>query len=347
MITRWKSPSNIALVKYWGKRDHQIPQNSSLSFSLNTSFTDTQVSVRPKTEKGGDLIALKLYLDEVRNPKFEDKIVTWFKQLITDAPYLSQFEWEIKTSNTFPHSSGIASSASGMSALALCLTDIEYKVYGKWDKTEDFYRRASYLARLGSGSACRSVYGGYTVWGKHDAIAGSSDLYALSVSKYIHPDFASMHDAIMIVSRSEKSVSSRAGHSLMNSHPFASQRYLQAQQNMENLLNFIQNGDFEGFAEIVENEALTLHSLMMSSVQSFILLQPNSLEIIHRIRNYRKRTGVPVCFTIDAGPNIHVLYPEKAREEVLSFIQNELIEFCDQQYWIDDKTGTGPSKVIL
>lgn len=347
LSTRWRSPSNIALVKYWGKRDNQIPQNASLSFSLNASYTDTEVQIVPKTESHGELISVQLFLDGERNQKFEEKIIVWFKQLLSEAPYLSLFHWEIKTSNTFPHSSGIASSASGMSALALCLTEIESKLYKAWQSPADFYRRASYLARLGSGSASRSVYGGYAVWGKHHGVYASTDEYAVPLHLAIHPDFAELHNSILIVSRAEKSVSSRAGHSLMNNHPYAAQRYAQANQNLMSLLKTMQDGNFNEFANIVENEALTLHALMMSSVPSFILLQPSSLQIIQKIRSFREKYAVPVCFTIDAGPNIHMLYPTKARAEVLSFIQHELIEYCDQQMWIDDKTGTGPVKVIL
>jgi diphosphomevalonate decarboxylase len=100
------------------------------------------------------------------------------------------------------------------------------------------------------------------------------------------------------------------------------------------------------FADIVEAEALELHALMMTSQPSFILMQPNTLDIIQRIRSFRERTQLPVCFTLDAGPNVHVLYPYYEKRKVRNFIQKELLPLCEQQVAIYDHMGRGPKQVF-
>jgi diphosphomevalonate decarboxylase len=149
----------------------------------------------------------------------------------------------------------------------------------------------------------------------------------------------------MVVSRSEKATSSRAGHALMDTHPFKDARYAQARSNMQALIKAIAEGDTETFGRITEEEALTLHGLMMTSKPSVLLLLGNSLEIIHKLRTFRNEKRLPVCFTIDAGPNIHILYPAEVKKEVDSFIVAELAKLCESQYWIADHVGNGPKKL--
>src|SRR5690606_943146 len=132
-------------------------------------------------------------------------------------------------SNSFPHSSGIASSASGMSALALCLMDMEQQME---PSITDDYRteKASFLARLGSGSACRSIEGPLIVWGAHREIDGSSNLFGTKYPFEIHKNFENYQDAILLVDKGEKQVSSTLGHDLMLDHPFAEERFRQARE---------------------------------------------------------------------------------------------------------------------
>jgi diphosphomevalonate decarboxylase len=104
-------------------------------------------------------------------------------------------------------------------------------------------------------------------------------------------------------------------------------------------------GDLEKFVAVVENEALSLHAMMMTSNPSFLLLKPNSLELISRIRRFREMTQIPVCFTIDAGPNIHLLYFQENELDVKAFIERELLVFCENGTWIDDGIGNGPERL--
>ncbi|MEX0360657.1 MAG: diphosphomevalonate decarboxylase, partial [Allomuricauda sp.] len=108
-----------------------------------------------------------------------------------------------------------------------------------------------------------------------------------------------------------------------------------------------ESGDLEEFVKVVESEALTLHAMMMSSNPYFILMKPNTLEIINKIWGFRKETRMPVCFTLDAGANVHVLYPESIKQSVIQFVQDELVAHCDNGHYICDRIGTGAKKLII
>jgi len=339
--TSWKSPSNIALIKYWGKHGIQLPNNPSLSMTLNKANTFTRIKAY-RLDSG---IQVKYYFEKKQRVDFEKKILKYLQKLIDDMPFINEYAFEINSSNSFPHSTGIASSASSMSALALCLVSLENYVLKKDYSDEAFYNRASYIARLGSGSASRSVYGGWCTWGKIEGVPDSSNLYASPLNSPVDSLFDNMGDAVLVVSSSPKSVSSSMGHSLMNVHPFAKSRYLQAEENLQALMVAMQVGDFDSFSSIVENEALTLHSLLMTSSPDGLLLKPGTIQIIEAVRKYRAQTGVKICFTIDAGPNVHILYAKNEEQKVYQFINSDLLAFCEKSYWIDDKAGSGPEQM--
>jgi len=335
----WKSPSNIALVKYWGKFGNQLPKNPSLSFSLRESYTQT--TIQYQTAKNTP--QREFLFENSTQEKFAKRIWNYIDSLEKIYPYLADLDLRIESYNSFPHSAGIASSASAMSALALCLVDMERKVFGSPKTEADFLKKASYLARLASGSAARSVYQGFSIWGMAKTIEESSDnKFAVSYNQNIHPNFDHLKDTILIVDSGEKEVSSSAGHGLMNDHPFAEDRISQAHKHMKELANALHSGDKEAFINVVENEALSLHGLMMSSNPWFVLMKPQSLEIIQKIKAYREQTGHFICFTLDAGPNVHVIYNEENELEIVRFIDNELKPLCHQSKVIFDEMGNGP-----
>ena len=230
-----------------------------------------------------------------------------------------------------------------MAALAMNIMSLE-KAINPTISDEYFYSKASFLARLGSGSACRSIKGEVVVWGNHTEFKGSSDLYGVAYSE-IHQNFKNYQDTILLVDKGEKQVSSTVGHNLMNGHPFAGQRFEQAQTNLSKLKTILSSGDIEEFIKIVESEALTLHAMMMASMPYFILMKPNTLEIINKIWSFRNATQVPVCFTLDAGANVHVLYPENVKDKVLQFINNELVGYCQNEQYICDQIGNGAKSI--
>lgn len=339
----YRSPSNIALVKYWGKRENQIPENPSISFTLDACATTTTMSFK-KLEKKGDNFSFDLLFEGKRKDDFKPKIETFFKRIEPYLPFLKEYHFSIETSNSFPHSSGIASSASGMSALALCLMAIEQKLNS--DITENYFnKKASFLARLGSGSACRSIEGSLVQWGDYKGITDSSDLYGVIYPFEVHEVFNNYHDTILLVDKGQKQVSSTVGHDLMHGHPFAKKRFDQAHENLTKLKEVFANGDLKKFIEIVESEALTLHAMMMTSHPYFILMKPKTLEIINKIWAFRRETGSNICFTLDAGANVHVLYPENEKDEVFRFIQNELVVYCEKGQYLCDQIGLGARKL--
>ena len=188
---------------------------------------------------------------------------------------------------------------------------------------------------MGSGSASRSLFPSFAEWGIE------SEDYATNIAN-IHKNFSDICDAILIVSSEEKTVSSRIGHSLMEDHPFKDSRYKNAKKRLLNLLKVLENGDWSTFIDIVEAEALELHAMMMCSSPSFILMKPNSLKIIELVRSFRADTGLNLCFTLDAGPNIHLLYPLEIKEQVIKFINDSIDPFLEDGFWIDDNIGQGP-----
>lgn len=339
----WRSPSNIALVKYWGKRGKQLPQNPSISFTLSECCTETFVQY----EKA-DGFGFKFFFEGQENPAFGAKIEKFLLDHQTFFPFINQLHLTVESHNTFPHSSGIASSASSMSAFVMGLMEIETMLTSVPEPVEgpSLLQKASYFSRLASGSASRSVYPKMALWGATEAYEGSSDEYAVPLENDIHPIFKTYRDSILIVSGETKSVSSRAGHGLMEGNPYAQARYAQANENIKNLLVALKSGDLDIFINITESEALQLHALMMCSNPSFILMKPNTLRIIEEVRRFRNETNIPLCFTLDAGPNAHLLYPESEAEKVEDFIKNTLVAYCDEGRWMADHVGNGPKKLL-
>ena len=284
-----------------------------------------------------------MYFEGEKNEAFKPKIQTFFERIESYVPFLKEYHFKIETSNTFPHSSGIASSASGMSALALCLMSIEEELNEKYSKVF-FNRKASFLARLGSGSACRSIEGELVVWGQNESTE-SSDLFGVRFDGVVHPNFRDYQDAILLVDKGEKQVSSTVGHKLMFGHPFAKERFNQAHTNLSKLKDVLASGDLSTFIKIVESEALTLHAMMMTSMPYFILMKPNTLEIINRIWKFREDTASNICFTLDAGANVHVLFPKAEERKVYDFIKSELVAYCQNGHYICDSVGNGAKRL--
>ena len=316
-------PSNIALIKYWGKYENQIPANPSISYTLSQCRTITEMEFAE-----GENFSVKLFLSGKEEPKFAEKTAKYLAGIEKYLPWVLRGSFVIKTENTFPHSSGIASSASGFGALAKCLMALDKEISGE-KSPEETLQKASLLARLGSGSACRSLYNGLVVWGATPVVSGSADEYAVPypVSE-IHPIFRNFNDWVMLIHEGQKSVSSTVGHGLMNGNPYAQVRFAEAAKNFFTLQEILKNGDMDGFIRLVEHEALTLHAMMMVSDPAFILMQTGTLETIHKVWDFRRETGLPLFFTLDAGANVHLMFPNDGRQErIKAFIETELLAY--------------------
>ncbi|MDX8571996.1 diphosphomevalonate decarboxylase [Elizabethkingia sp. HX QKY] len=326
-------PSNIALIKYWGKYENQIPANPSISYTLNHCRTNTTMEFL-----AGEDFSVQTFLAGNEEQKFAEKIEKYFKNIEQYLPWILKGKYVIRTENTFPHSSGIASSASGFGAIAKCLMQLDAIFSGNTSEEESL-KKASFLARLGSGSACRSLYNGLVVWGNTKEVEGSSDLYAVQYpNDEIHPVFKNFNDWVLLIHEGEKSVSSTVGHGLMNTNPYAERRFQEAHENFAKLKNILKTGDLEGFIKLTEHEALTLHAMMMMSDPAFILMKTGTLEVINKIWDFRRITGLPLFFTLDAGANVHLLFPNDIESDKIKiFIQQELLPFTQKGGVVKDE----------
>ncbi|MDQ8748106.1 diphosphomevalonate decarboxylase [Elizabethkingia miricola] len=326
-------PSNIALIKYWGKYENQIPANPSISYTLNHCRTNTTMEFSE-----GEDFSVQTFLAGNEELKFAEKIEKYFKNIEQYLPWILKGKYVIRTENTFPHSSGIASSASGFGAIAKCLMQLDAIFSGNTSEEEPL-KKASFLARLGSGSACRSLYNGLVVWGNTREVEGSSDLYAVQYpNDEIHPVFKNFNDWVLLIHEGEKSVSSTVGHGLMKTNPYAERRFQEAHENFAKLKNILKTGDLEGFIKLTEHEALTLHAMMMMSDPAFILMKTGTLEVINKIWDFRRITGLPLFFTLDAGANVHLLFPNDIESDKIKiFIQQELLPFTQKGGVVKDE----------
>ena len=326
-------PSNIALIKYWGKYENQIPANPSISYTLNHCKTNTFMEFFADEQ-----FSVQTYLAGNEEKKFAEKIEKYFKNIEDFLPWILKGKYIIRTENTFPHSSGIASSASGFGAIAKCLMDLDEQFSGKI--ADDLKaKKESFLARLGSGSACRSLYNGLVVWGKTGEVEGSSDLYAVQYpNEEIHPIFKNFNDWVLLIHEGEKSVSSTVGHGLMKTNSYANRRFQEAHENFTILKEILKTGDLQNFIKLVEHEALTLHAMMMMSEPAFILMKTGTLEVINKIWNFRKETGLALFFTLDAGANVHLLFPEDSdSDKIKEFIVKELLQHTQNNGVVKDE----------
>lgn len=340
----WRSPSNIALVKYWGKENNQIPMNPSISFTLDKCATEMTIHVYEKNN--APATKHQFYFDQILNEKFGTKTLNFISNLAREETWLDDYILEIYSSNSFPHSAGIASSASSMSALALCLQSIKQYHFNTEYSKDQFMIQVSDWARRASGSACRSIYPKLALWGEMSSVVNSSNIFATDWSSELHPLFNDICDAIFIVNQSEKSVSSSLGHELMNAHHYRDARRSHALANMINIITALKQGDWDAFIRITEEEALSLHALMMSSNPGYVLLEGDSIRLIHAIRKLRSDHKLAITFSIDAGPNIHVLYLSIDHGKIMAALQHEFASYFTEGKIIFDRIGGGPKKLF-
>lgn len=281
---------NIAFIKYWGNRENvlRLPANGSISMNLDGLYTRTTVSFQPSLP----FDELIINGHEVTGPGLDR--VSYILDIIRGMSNVHE-RAEIRTENNFPSGAGIASSASGFAALALAGS----KAAGL-DLSE---KELSRLARRGSGSASRSIPGGFVEW---QAGESEEDSFAFSIAE---PDHWQLVDCVAIVSASHKRTGSTEGHSIAPTSPLQAARVADAPRRLEICRNAIHHRDFDSFASIVELDSDMMHSVMMTSTPALHYWKPASLEVMNTVRAWRVE-GIPACYTVDAGPNVHVMCPE-------------------------------------
>ena len=279
--------SNIAFIKYWGNRDHalRLPATASLSMNLAGLFTRTTVAFDPALDRDVVVLdnaaqsaeALKRVADHLDRVRALAKITTRAR---------------VDSQNNFPTGTGIASSASGFAALTVAACAAAGLQLSE--------RELSVLARQGSGSASRSIPGGFVEW---QMGTGSDDSFAFSIAA---PDHWALVDCIAIVSREHKEVGSTGGHALAHTSPLQQARIEDAPRRLDSCREALLARDFSRLAEIVEEDSTMMHAIMMTSRPPLYYWQAPTLAIMRAVREWRAK-GLPACFTIDAGPNVHVI----------------------------------------
>jgi diphosphomevalonate decarboxylase len=293
---------NIALIKYWGNRDNdlRLPANGNISMNLEGLFTRTTVTFSATLEAD----SLSIGNRPVTGPGLER--VSALLDLVRKLGGINE-RAEVVSENNFPSGTGIASSASAFAALALAASRAAGVILTK--------RELSRLARRGSGSASRSIPGGFVEWymGKDD-----SDSYAESIAP---PEHWHLVDCVAIVSAAHKKTGSAAGHPLAPTSPLQAARVADAYRRLDICRRAIQDHDFEALAAIAELDSDMMHAVMMTSTPALFYWKPASITVMDAVRKWRA-SGIPAFYTVDAGPNIHVICERDQAEDVERRVRN-------------------------
>jgi len=287
--------ANIALIKYWGNRDNalRLPSNGSISMNLDGLFTRTTVSFQPSLR----FDELVINGREVAGKGLER--VSALLDLVRTRAGIRDHA-EIVSENNFPSGAGIASSAAAFAALALAASRAAGLTLSETE--------LSRLARRGSGSACRSVPGGFVEW---RAGASDEDSFAVSIAA---PDHWQLADCVAIVSAARKRTGSTEGHAIAGTSPLQAARVEDAPRRLELCRRAILDRDFEALAHIIELDSDMMHAVMMTSHPPLMYWQAATVDVFHAVREWRAG-GLAVAYTVDAGPNVHVLCPREVQEE--------------------------------
>lgn len=280
---------NIAFIKYWGNRDDalRLPASGSISMNLDGLHTRTTVTWNESRETGDDSLTLNGV------PASGEPLVR-VSALLDLVRRMAGFDWraEVVSENDFPMGTGIASSASAFAALALAATRAAGLTLSE--------RELSRLARRGSGSACRSIPGGFVEWLPG---TGDADSYAVSIAPPAHWDLA---DCIAVISREHKATGSARGSALAATSPLQAARLADAPRRLDLCRAAIRGRDFEALAAGAELDSDMMHAVMMTSSPALFYWQPATLTVMQAVREARAG-GLPVFYTVDAGPNVHVI----------------------------------------
>jgi diphosphomevalonate decarboxylase len=292
-----RAHANIAFVKYWGNRDQslRLPANGSISMNLAQLHTTTTVEIH------SDLVADTLTINQEQADESAQLRVRKHLDALRARLGFSRFA-RVDSINNFPMGTGIASSAAAFAALTTAVCAALDAAISE--------RELSALARLGSGSAARSIPSGFVEWhngGSHDTSYAES---------FARADHWKLIDLIAIVSREHKRIGSSAGHETAPSSPFQAVRVASAAERIASVKSSILRRDFEQFAEAVEEDSNLMHAVMMTSKPALIYWEPLSLAIMDGVRRWRQTDDLMVCYTLDAGPNVHCICAERDADAV-------------------------------
>lgn len=301
-----KAHTNIALIKYWGKRNEELilPTNNSLSVTLDGFYTETTVHFKEQLEQ--DVFTLN---NETITDIAFDRVTTYL-DLFREYANRTGLYAEVHSINKVPTAAGFASSASGFAALAAATV--------KALQLNLTYEELSRFTRQGSGSACRSVYGGFVEWEKGQSNDGS-DSYAIQIAPKDHWD---IRVAAVVLTAEEKDVSSRVGMKRTVDTSVFYQGWLDSvPTDLTEIKAGINERDFEKVGAIAEANCLKMHATTLGANPPFTYWQDTTMTVMQTVQKLRQM-NIPAYFTIDAGPNVKVLYLPKDEQKVLDTLRN-------------------------
>ncbi len=318
------APSNIAFIKYWGARDldRAIPTNPSISMTLRECYSHS--TVEHLDEDGDDEIRWRGQNEALVEapPSFAERVRAHLQTLRLETGCGGRFR--VATENSFPAAAGIASSASGFAALTLAtLGAVGYQASPE--------ERSNLARKSGSGSASRSVLGGYVEWPRGQE---ESDCHAFQIAPAEQWD---LRDVVALVETGPKEVSSLVGHSRARSSPYFQTRLEELPGRLATVREAIWERDFAKLARVVEAEAIDLHCIAMTSVPPIFYWQSGTLEVLAAVRTMRA-DGLDACATMDAGANVHVLCLPEVEAKVV--VRLEALDAVRST--IRDGVGDGP-----
>ena len=288
--------SNLAFIKYWGKKNEKLrlPANSSISVNLSNLYTITTVEFSEK------FLTDKIKINQKEDQKENLRVIKHL-DLIRKKATIS---WRAKvvSQNNFPKAAGFASSASGFAALTLSA------IFALGLSLSE--KELTILARLGSGSACRSIPDGFVEWRTGNK---SNDSYAYSI---FPANYWKLSIFALILKTSEKKITSSEGHRLAKTSPFFKTRLEKIEKKIFLIKKFIEEKDFLNFGQLIENEALEMHAIMFTSHPSLIYWSQETIKLIKFTHQLREKK-LPVYFTIDAGPNLYLVCEKKYEKDLL------------------------------
>lgn len=304
MTVKVKANANIALVKYWGKREHKLnlPAVGSISATLDNLNTETEIFF---SSTGRD----EIFFNGTPANEKEYSRITKFLEMFRNEHKVKDY-FSVKTGNNFPSGAGLASSASGFAALAAGIDRLAGTKLGN--------RELSILARKGSGSAARSIFGGFVEMKTGEGLESHTD-YAEQIAP---ADFWDLSVVILVTSGEQKKISSTDG---MNATAYSSPYYnswiSSSKSDLHEAKKAIQQKDFEKLADVTEFSTLKMHGLAMSARPGIIYWNGTTLDLINEVKDMRAG-GSPVFFTIDAGPQLKVFTPTENADNIKDYFSN-------------------------
>ncbi len=301
MKTTAIAPSNIAFIKYWGKKDEalRLPLNSSISMNLSSAYTTTTIEFSKNYHK--DSVTL---LDGSFSDKERERVIGALER-IRERVGISALA-RVVTQNTFPKGTGAAASASGFAALTVAgFAALEIQVSEK---------ELTIFARMGSGSACRSIPDGFVEWKTGNT---SEESYAYSLYSHAYWD---LRDVLVIVDTRMKKVSTTEGMEYVRTSRFLSTRLTSIPKKILQVKTALQRKDFPSLGMLIEEDCINMHAVMMTQTPPLFYWNGTTMDIIQAVIRWREE-GIPVYFTIDAGPNVHLICEEKDEQRVIEAVK--------------------------